>query len=259
MEMRRLGRSGVTVPTIGMGTWSTFNTDEDRTPIVDEALANRVFLFDTAANYGKSEATLARALTGRRDKALVCSKVWATDAVHGRRQAERSLGFFGTLDVYQVHNCVAWQEQLPMLEALKAEAKVTAIGVTRGMETPAEEVAELMRSGRIVVVTFRYSPLDTEAERLLLPLAAELDLGVFVISPLKGGILDARPTPEELEQLEVDTWVQAVLKWVRSDTRVSCVLTATRTPGRIAENARAGQPPLFDDDQRELVVRIARR
>jgi len=259
MEMRGLGRTGITVPTIGLGTWSTFNTDDDRTALVDEAFANRIFLFDTAANYGKSEETLARALQGRRDKAIVCTKVWATGEKQGRRQIDRALRLFGTIDVHQVHNMVDWREQLPLLEGLKAEGKIKAVGATRGVEVPAEEAAALMRTGRLDVVTFRYSPVAREAEELLLPLAAELDLGVFVISPLKGGVLDAKPTSEELEYLEVDTWPQAVLKWIRSDTRVSCVLTATRTPGRIAENSAAGQPPLFDIEQRNLVVKIATR
>jgi hypothetical protein len=44
------------------------------------------------------------------------------------------------------------------------------------------------------------------------------------------------------------------LKWIASDPRVSCVLTATKTPGRPTENAQAGDPPWFDPDQRERVA-----
>jgi aryl-alcohol dehydrogenase-like predicted oxidoreductase len=55
----------------------------------------------------------------------------------------------------------------------------------------------------------------------------------------------------------VETWAQAILKWIASDRRVSSVLTATHRLERVAENARAGDPPFFTDEQRDLVARIA--
>jgi aryl-alcohol dehydrogenase-like predicted oxidoreductase len=91
---------------------------------------------------------------------------------------------------------------------------------------------------------------------VILPLAAELNLGVLVMSPLQGGILDRKPTPNQLGQLKVETWAQAVLKWIASDPRVSSVLTATKTPGRPTENAAAGDPPWFNRRQRERIAAI---
>jgi len=79
---------------------------------------------------------------------------------------------------------------------------------------------------------------------------------VLVMSPLQGGILDRGPTADQLRELGVATWAQAILKWIASDPRVSCVLTATSRPGRAAENAKGGEPPMFNSDQRELVRRI---
>jgi hypothetical protein len=76
------------------------------------------------------------------------------------------------------------------------------------------------------------------------------------MSPLQGGIIDRKPTPDQLETLGVENWSQAVLKWIASDPRVSCVLTATSRPGRPAESAKGGEPPMFNSDQRELVRRI---
>jgi aryl-alcohol dehydrogenase-like predicted oxidoreductase len=80
-----------------------------------------------------------------------------------------------------------------------------------------------------------------------------------VLSPLQGGILRRRPSREELKELGVDTWAQAVLKWIAGDTRVSTVLTATSQLDHLRQNAQAGNPPFFNADQRELVVRIAQR
>lgn len=78
------------------------------------------------------------------------------------------------------------------------------------------------------------------------------------MSPLQGGLLDVRPRDEELRSLGVRTWPQAVLKWIASDPRVSCVLTATQTPGHATENAEAGSGPWFSGEQRALVERITR-
>jgi aryl-alcohol dehydrogenase-like predicted oxidoreductase len=67
--------------------------------------------------------------------------------------------------------------------------------------------------------------------------------------------MDRPPSAEAITTLGVQTWAQAVLKWIASDPRVSSVLTATKTPGRPTENAQAGDPPWFDADQRERLVR----
>ena len=109
------------------------------------------------------------------------------------------------------------------------------------------------------MVQIPYNPLRRTAEHELLPLAESLGLGVFVMSPLQQGILDRRPPAVQLEELGVQTWAQAVLKWIASDTRVSTVLTATKDLDHVRENAAAGSPPFFTPDQRALVVRIAER
>jgi aryl-alcohol dehydrogenase-like predicted oxidoreductase len=256
VERRQLGSTGIAVPAIGMGTWRTFDTTEDRTWLVDEALQAGVDLFDSSPMYGKAEDALARALSGRRERAIVATKIWTDSPEEGRRQAEKALDLFGTVDIYQVHNLVNWTAQLALLEGLKADGKVGAVGATHYQESYFEELAKLMSTGRLDMVQIPYNPLRRDAERVILPLAEELGIGVLVMSPLQGGILDRRPTPQELAELGVETWPQAVLKWIASDPRVSCVLTATSRPRRAGENARAGEAPMFDKERRELVRRI---
>jgi aryl-alcohol dehydrogenase-like predicted oxidoreductase len=117
---------------------------------------------------------------------------------------------------------------------------------------------DVMRTGRIGMIQIPYNPLTQQAAQAVLPLAQELGLGVLVLSPLQGGIMQAKPEAEELQSLGVKTWPQAVLKWVAGDTRVSCVLTATHLESHARENAEAGEAPWFDPEQRALVERIAR-
>jgi aryl-alcohol dehydrogenase-like predicted oxidoreductase len=249
----------LTVSVIGMGTWRTFDTREDRRQIVDEGLAAGITLFDSSPMYGRAEATLARALEGRRDRAQVATKVWTEDPDEGREQAANALRLFGHVEVYQVHNLVNWPFQLKMLEELRDGGLVTVLGATHYQESAFPELMKVMRTGRIGMIQVPYNPLRQDAARAVLPLAEELGLGVFVMSPLQGGILRVRPRPDELERLGVRTWPQAILKWIASDRRISCVLSATQTPGHATENAEAGVAPWFDEEQRALVEKIARR
>jgi aryl-alcohol dehydrogenase-like predicted oxidoreductase len=81
--------------------------------------------------------------------------------------------------------------------------------------------------------------------------------------PLGSGRLVRRSPPEsELEPLRefgVETWAQALLKFVLSDQRVSCAIPATSSPNRMRENARAGEPTWFGDEERAYVADLARR
>jgi diketogulonate reductase-like aldo/keto reductase len=239
-----------------MGTWQTFDTDDDRAPIVDEALSVDMNLFDSSPMYGKAEQTLAKALEGRRGQAIIATKIWTSSPTEGREQANHALRLFGRVEIYQVHNLVNWTAQLRLLEQLKGEGKVVAIGATHYDPSGFDDLCDLMRTGRLDMVQVPYSPHRREAERRVLPLAAELGLGVLTHSPLRYGVLERPPSPEVIKTFGVRTWAQAILKWIASDPRVSCVLTATKTPGRPTENAHAGDPPWFDPDQRERLASL---
>jgi aryl-alcohol dehydrogenase-like predicted oxidoreductase len=238
-----------------MGTWQTFDTGADRRAIVDEALVAGMNLFDSSPMYGRAENTLAQALDGRRSQAIVATKIWTGGAAEGRAQAEHALRRFGRVDIYQVHNLVAWETQLRMLEQLKGEGKVLAVGATHYLPGAFDELCEVMRTGRLDMIQLPYNPRLRDAERRVLPLARELGLGVLIHSPLRFGVLDRRLTQGQLELFGVKTLAQAVLKWIASEPGVSCVLTATRTPGRPTENGAAGDPPWLDPDQRERLAR----
>lgn len=267
MELRALGASGLTVPVVGMGTWNTFDVrgsaaEASARRVVDAALQGGARFFDSSPMYGRAESVLGRALEGRRHQALVATKVWTPDPGEGRRQADRSLRFFGDrIDLYQVHNLMAWREHLPRLEALRDQGKVAAIGATHYSAGAFDELAEVMRTGRITSIQVPYSPAEREVERTILPLAQELGLGVVVMRPLLVGDLARRPPPDgELEPLRgfgVRTWAQALLKWILSDPRCHVAIPATSKPAHMEENAQAGEPPWFGREERELVARLA--
>src|SRR5690242_1463076 len=115
METRKLGSTGLTVPVIGMGTWRTFDVrgareEAEARSVVDAALDNGSTFFDSSPMYGEAERVLGGALTGRRDRAIVATKIWTPSADEGRAQARRALEYFGgRVDLHQVHNLVNWR------------------------------------------------------------------------------------------------------------------------------------------------------
>jgi aryl-alcohol dehydrogenase-like predicted oxidoreductase len=256
MEKRRLG------PVVGLGTWNTFggNAALART-VVDAALEVDVEVFDSSPMYGGAEQSLEAALEGRRDGAVVATKIWARSVAEGRAQFARQLDWFGRVDVEQVHNLVAWREHVPWLERERESGAIGRLGVTHYADSAFGELAAALRTRRFETLQVPYNPLERECERELLPLADELGVAVIAMRPLaEGGLLRRAPSERELEPLRpfgVETWPQALLKWALSDERVDVAIPATRSPDHARSNASAGSPPWFGPEERDLVERLA--
>ena len=265
MERRQLGNCGFDVPVVGMGTWKTFDIgvdDEgDARTIVAQAIDGGANFFDSSPMYGRAEGVLGRALEGRRHQALVATKIWTPSASEGRQQAEAALRCYGgVVDLYQVHNLVNWREQLDLLDELKAQGAVRAIGATHYRPAAFDELIEVMQTGRIAAIQIPYNPRQRDVERRVLPLAAELGLGVVVMRPFaEGSLVQRSPDAGALRPLEafgVRTWAQALLKWVLSDRRCHVAIPATLDERHLADNIAAGSPPWFGAEQREYIASL---
>jgi diketogulonate reductase-like aldo/keto reductase len=255
MEERRLG------PVVGLGTSRTFRDDASLArQVVGAALNAGCRVVDTSPMYG-SEAALGAALDGRRDRAGVATKIWTPSVDEGREQLRAQLGWYGRVEVEQIHNLVSWRDHLPWLEEERDAGRIGRVGVTHWNAGAFGELAEAMRTRRFETVQLPYNPHERECERELLPLAAELGMAVIVMRPFGEGDLLRQPWRAELEPLRsfgVETWPQALLKWILSDERVDLVIPATKHPERARENAAAGVPPWLGPDERALVERLAR-
>jgi diketogulonate reductase-like aldo/keto reductase len=256
MEARRLG------PVIGLGTWNTFGGDDATArEVVDGALRAGTRLFDSSPMYHGAERSLGAALDGRREGTTVATKIWTSSAEEAREQYARQVEWFGRVEIEQVHNLVAWREHLTWLETERDAGRVDKLGVTHYAASSFSELATALRTRRFDVVQLPYNPHERAVERELLPLAAELGVAVIVMRPLGEGALVRRaPSERELEPLRefgIETWAQALLKWVLSDERVDCAIPATSRPERTAENAAAGSPPWFGPGERALVEQLA--
>ena len=222
MEYRQLGRSGLKVSALTMGTM-TFggqgkfgnvgdtDIDEARRQ-VDLCLEAGVNLIDTADVYssGRSEEIVRAAIAGRRDSVLLATKVrmpmgdGPNDAGLSRHHivsgCEASLRRLGTdhIDLYQVHE---WDGVTPLEETLEAltllvdSGKVRYIGAsnyTGWQLLKALGTSDRLGLRRFVSQQIYYSLQAREAEYELVPAAIDQGLGILVWSPLAGGLLSGK-------------------------------------------------------------------
>jgi diketogulonate reductase-like aldo/keto reductase len=257
VEERRLG------PVVGLGTWATFDGDAGLArEVIGAALDSGCRLVDTSPMYDGAEAAMSAVVRERREEVTVATKIWAGSLGEGRAQYESQRAWFGRIEIEQVHNLALWREQLPWLEQERKAGRIDRLGVTHYSAAAFDELGEALETRRFDTVQLPLNPRQREAERQLLPLAAELGVAVIVMRPLGGaGSLIPPPPEKELESLRrlgVETWEQALLKWALSDDRVDVVIPATRNLAHAQSNVAAGSPPWFGPEERALVERLAR-
>lgn len=255
MEYRQLGRSGLTVPALSLGTatfggnneffsrWGQTDVDE-ASRLVDICLDEGVNFFDTADVYsaGASEEILGAALKGKRDRALISTKATSpmgegvneigSSRHHIVRACEASLKRLGTdhIDVYFMHCFDALtpvEETLRALDDLISAGKIGYIGASNfsGWHLM-KSLATSERNGLARYVAYQgyYSLVGREYEWELMPLGLDQGVGLMVWSPLGWGRLTGK---------------------IRRGQQAQA--------GRIASGGAEGGPPV-DDEQLYTVV-----
>ncbi len=188
--------AGIEVPVVGMGTSKTFDVaevDDVRQHVTDTALDDGATFVDSSPMYGHAERILGATLGRRRGEAIVATKVWTPDDDEAERQIDASLRFFGGhIEVLQVHNLVGWRTRLDQIEARRDRGEVDIVAATHWQASAFDELETVMRTGRVGAVQVPYNPREREVERRILPLAAELGIGVILMRPFAAGGLVGR-------------------------------------------------------------------
>jgi aryl-alcohol dehydrogenase-like predicted oxidoreductase len=194
IEQRRLGRDGPEVPVVGLGSWRVFDVppsgQRDANAVVRVAFAAGVRVVDSSPMYGRAEGVISAALDEpqRRDEAFIATKVWTPSVEEARAHFDRQLSWFGgRVDLLQVHNLVAWRDHLGWMERERDAGRIGRIGVTHYSPGAFGELEQALRTGRFATVQVPLNPVEDEAAGRILPLAADLGLGVVVMRPFGQG------------------------------------------------------------------------
>jgi aryl-alcohol dehydrogenase-like predicted oxidoreductase len=217
MQQRRLGRSGLSVSCLGLGTW-LWGQDTDEHEAKD-ALTAFVdaggTLVDTAAGYsdGDAERILGTLLDKvvPRDELVIATKAglgtrrgeWGADTSRGGllRQLDDSLRRLGVddVDLWQVHvwsRTAPWQETLSALDFAVTSGRARYVGVSNwsGWQTGLGYAWQAAVPGRAVLTSTQveYSLLNRAVEDEILPAARALGLGALAWSPLGRGVLTGK-------------------------------------------------------------------
>ncbi len=217
MEYRRLGRSGLKVSELCLGTM-TFGHGTDETTarrMVDRCLDAGVNFFDTADSYGngQSETMLGKALTGNRGQAVVATKFFnpmgngvndsGMSRVHIMHAIEESLRRLSTdwVDIFYIHHVdveTPLEEMLHALDDLVRQGKIrypACSNYEAWRLAKALGISDREKLSRFVCYQPQYSLVVRDIEQELVPLCIEEGLGIVPWSPLAGGFLAGKYAP----------------------------------------------------------------
>ncbi|NLN28732.1 MAG: aldo/keto reductase [Firmicutes bacterium] len=234
MEYRQLGKSGLRVSAVGLGT-NQFGGKVDADGVrrlIDEALAAGVNFIDTADTYtgGRSEETIGKAIRGRRDKVIIATKVGSrvgdgpNDAGASRQRimngVEASLRRLGTdyIDLYQIHRVdphTPFEETMRALDDLVRAGKVRYIGASNYAAWQlcrSNDLAEMHGWTPFVSIQPHYHMLERSIEKELVPYCQAFGIGIIPYFPLAGGFLTGKykrgEKPPEGSRGESSSYVQ---------------------------------------------------
>jgi aryl-alcohol dehydrogenase-like predicted oxidoreductase len=159
----------------------------------------------------------------------------------------------------QVHNLVDYRIHLETLRRWKEQGKVRYIGVTHYTKSAYDDLARVLASEELDFVQLNYSLGEREAEKRLLPLAAQKQMAVLVNRPFAEGALFRRtkgkPLPAWAREYRCENWAQFFLKFIVSHPAVTCAIPATSKLDHLNDNMRAGFPPFPDQAARDRMAR----
>src|SRR5262245_20655649 len=201
MEQRRLGRDGPSVTPIALGAmgFAGFygpSDDEEGIRAIRRALDLGITMIDTAEAYGdgRSEALVGRAIAGRRDEAVICTKSSRGAPDYLRAAIDRSLGHLGVdaVDLYYLHRVDA---EVPIEESVGAMAELVRAGKVRAIGLSEAAPATIRRAHAVhpvAALQTEYSLVHREPEREIVPVLRELGIAFVAYSPLGRGLLTGR-------------------------------------------------------------------
>jgi diketogulonate reductase-like aldo/keto reductase len=247
----------VNLPKIGLGTWQTFDvgaSSSARAPLREVLKLLDGNVVDSSPMYGSSETVAGDLIAelGMRDRLFVATKVWTSGRDDGIAQMETSFRRLRVkvMDLMQVHNLVDVATHTKTLQQWKSEGRVRHIGITHYTSSAYSEVERWLKTGNYDFMQINYSLGEREAEKRLLPLAAEKRVQVIINRPFAEGALFRRakgkPLPPWATEHGIASWAQYFLKWIVSHPAVTVAIPGTGRPDHMKDNLAAANGPMPD-------------
>jgi len=199
MRYFELGKTGLMISEVGFGGIPIIRIGTDEAVcVLRHALDRGITFYDTANAYRDSEEKIGRAFQGLRDRVVIATKSIRRDAVALMEQLDNSLEKLRTdyIDLYQLHQIAheeEWQAVTAPGGALEAVVRAKESGKVRhiGVTSHSLKMAiKLVRTGIFSTIQFPFNLIETAACDELFPAARELGVGILVMKPFAGGVID---------------------------------------------------------------------
>ena len=260
--MRAIPSSGELVPAVGLGTARIFDNANEASrakaaAVVQALVANGGRVIDTASTYGDAEIVMGAEIAGSnlRDKIFIATKLESPDP----SELKRSLNRLKTakVDLLQLHNVEKRSQSLARFKEWKSQGICRYIGVTSTFHRDFPAVEAVLRREKADFVQIDYSLDVREAEKRILPLAADVKAGVMTAIPFGNGRLfravRGRTIPDWASEF-AGSWAQFFLKYLLADTRVTAVIPGTGDSKHVIDNLGAMRGRLPDAMERARMV-----
>ncbi|MDQ0436513.1 aryl-alcohol dehydrogenase-like predicted oxidoreductase [Kaistia dalseonensis] len=269
---RALPRTGERLTALGLGTFLTFDLRpgarrDSLRQVFERYVAAGGRVVDTSPLYGSAEVSVGQFMGeyAASDGMFLANKVWATGEYLGdESHAEESLRqsrlrtWRDTINLMQCHSITNAPVIIPLMKAWKREGLIGHLGVTHHESAAQDQLLAIVQRDDVDFIQTNYSIFNRDAERRLLPAAADKGVGVLINLPLEKArlmkVVEGRPLPGFAQEFGATSWAQFFLKWVMAHPAVTTVLCGTSNPDHMSDNVQAMTGPLPDARMRARMV-----
>ena len=267
LQTRAIPHSGERIPVVGLGTANGFEVQQQGEgkdalkKVIVELLSQGGRLIDTASSYGSAESVLGDLLADQdRAKIFLATKLENGDEKAGAAELKHSLEHlrYRQVDLLQLHNVRDPNQSLAAFRGWKAEGLCRYIGITTTYKRDYQAAETVLRREKPDFFQVDYSLGDREAEKRLLPTAAEVGAAVLTALPFGRssvfGAVRGKSVPEWAREFDALTWPQFFLKFLLGNEAVTAVIPGTTNPAHMADNIGAGRGRFPDAGQRKAMI-----
>ncbi|TYA69820.1 aldo/keto reductase [Seonamhaeicola marinus] len=262
---RKIPLSNQLLPVVGLGTWQTFDVGHSADEMIKlvQVLTEMHKLggsvIDSSPMYGSSEAVVGK-LTRKanlQDDFFYATKVWIEGKEAGIRQMENSFRLMqrNQMDLMQIHNLVDWKVHVKTLRQWKEQGKIKYWGITHYTNAAHGKLEEIIKAEKPDFVQFNYSIISRNAEKSLFNTIEKYNTAVLINRPFETGRLfratKGKDIPLWAKAYDIHSWGQFFLKFILSNTLVTCVIPGTSKVHHMIDNMMAGYGRMPDSKTRE--------
>ena len=269
MITRPVPSSGEQIPVIGLGTYNVFDVESSveaiatRANIVEMLAGKGGSVIDTSPMYNRAEKVVGDIVAAGdiRPALFLATKVWTNGRDAGIAQMQRSADLMhaDVIDLMQVHNLRDTDVHMQTIRDWQEQGRIRYSGLTHYRADALDALEAAMKKYQPDFIQINYSLGEREADKRLLPLAADRGVAVLINRPYQSGALfravGGRSLPDWATPFAT-SWGQFFLKFIVSHPAVTCAIPATSKVHHMRDNLQAGFGALPDSATRERMIQL---